>query len=139
MGLRLAVAFTINGASPGSTGAMTPVAIGTSTPVLIIPCGFTLNGMQQNSTTGFRICPHGGTVGTDKVFCAPAPVSNQTPAACAAASPAPNAGTKAGWQIPTETCDGLDYPAFGGIGVLSSEWDCVGTTSGMTVEWRTLP
>lgn len=134
-------AFTINGAQPGAAASMTPVPVGTSTPVRIVACGSTLNagGPSNTATLYYDIGVTGGTAGADGCYIAPAAAASP----CAAASPAPNAGTKAGWFMPTGatgwTYTAFNYPSAGGGIIISSEWDAVCTAAGMSVSSVTLP
>lgn len=81
--------FTINGASPGSTAAMTAVAVGTSTPQAVATC--------STSTVCKRTAIEFDNITSGNCYGAPAPQASP----CSAASPAPNASTKAGkWLGP---------------------------------------
>jgi len=105
--------FTINGQVPGATGAMTPIAVGTSTPVKIISCSTPVPGQTQN----FSICSV-----ASQCYIAAAPVASP----CAAASPAPAAGTPAGFPVavcPQTTV--LNSQTLGSSAILASEWDAV--------------
>lgn len=133
--------FTINGTQPGTAGGMTPVACATAAAASkIVSCGSTLNsgGSSTNNTTNTNnvtVCAYGGTVGTDFMYIAFAPVASP----CASATPAPNSSTKAGFPIPTGTCQTINFPTSGGGQILSSEIDGSCTASSMTGVFMTLP
>lgn len=133
--------WTINGTQPGSTGAMTPISVGTSTPVVVIPCSTTLNAGAVNPATAYlNFCVTGGTSGTDGCYFAAAAPS---PSPCASPSPAPNAGTKAGMFVGTGGsgwgCFPINWPSAGGGSILSSEWSAVCTAASMSVGFESLP
>ena len=126
-------AFTINGGAPGSTAAYTPIAVGTSTPVAVLAC--VTNQSPTTATTYIDFHVFGGTAGTDGCLFAPAAPDG----ACAKASPAPAAGTKAGIWVATGSDFPINYPSAGGAIFLSSEWDAVCTAASMSVSAYRFP
>lgn len=136
------LSLTINGQAPGSTAASTPFPIGTSTPVVIMACGTTLNGTTGFSTLYVHMCVSGGTASTDGVYCMPALAS----APCASPTPAPVSSSVAasvGMWIPSGgagwTCQDFNAFGAGGVNWLSNEWSCVGTHASMSMEVVTFP
>ena len=122
--------FTVNGLSPGGTGSGTPAAVGTSTPVKVLGC---------SAAAYIDFAVTGGTVGTDGCYVMPAPA--QSP--CAAATPAPNAGTKLGYFIATGGAGWahtpINFPTQAGYNVMGSEWDAVCSAGSMSVSVTTIP
>jgi hypothetical protein len=110
--------FTINGAAPGSSASMTAVAVGTATPVAVATCA-------NAAITGRTAIEFYNISASANCYGAPAPASSP----CAAASPAPNAGNKAGeWLGPNSkwtfsfTGPGSQW---GGLPQIQAEWDWV--------------
>lgn len=121
--------FQINGVVPGSTASMTPISVGTSTPVAIIGCS-----TPQPSgvpVLGFSVC-----ASASGCYIAPAPIASP----CAAASPAPNASTLVG--LPIQVCpvmSTLNAQSFNGnAAILHSEWDAV-CSSASKITTNTVP
>jgi len=79
--------FSINGAVPGSTAAMTAIAVGSTTPVAVATCS--TSGSCRRKAIEFDV------IGSNTCYGAPAPQASP----CSAASPAPNSTTMAGHPI----------------------------------------
>lgn len=122
------------GIPPGGSGSATPIPVGTATPVKIIACGSGVNYVKFNVT--------GGTLGVDGCFIT---ISNTPASPCAAASPAPNAGTQVGDFAPTGGTYPspasliYNYPSVIGAYWMSGEYDAVCTSGSMSIAPITLP
>jgi hypothetical protein len=114
--------FTINGAAPGSSASMTAVAVGTSTPVAVATC--------SAPTACKRTAIQFDNISTANCYGAPAAQASP----CAAASPAPNASTKAGKWLGPNSSWIFKYDPNGntqGQWQVCAEWDwvCDGSAS----------
>jgi hypothetical protein len=117
--------FSVNGSSPGSTGSMLPLAPGTAAPTAVASC--------STYRSNFRI----DNKGSANCYIAPAVASSP----CAAASPAPNAGTGAGiWLAPNSTwifnTQGI-YPGMSNQA--GAEWDIVCDAAGNKIYFMDMP
>lgn len=122
--------FSINGAAPGSSASMTAVAIGTSTPVAVATC-------STNTTCRRKAIEFDNITSSGYCYGAPAPAASP----CGVASPAPNAGTKAGkplaagqsWTYRADTSINGSDPA------VCAEWDWVCDTASSSITHEDLP
>src|SRR5882724_11906508 len=100
--LPIVYGFSINGAAPGASASMTPVACPTGSPVAAAPCA--TPGAMGSGILG-RAAIEFDNVGSANAYIAPAPVTSL----CSAASPAPVASTKAGKWLPPNSSWVLEY------------------------------
>lgn len=114
--------YEINGGVVGSTAAQTPIAVGTSTPVLVVACAST-RGVSH--TVGFTLYQATGAT----CYVEPAAVASP----CASPSPAPSAAG-VGFPIPSGLIVNEPYQQFGGPAIMDSSWWMVCATAGNVSE-----
>lgn len=124
--------FTINGGAPGSSASMTPVTCPTGAATRAAPCATPSAGAVGRSAIEFS------NIGTANAYIAVAP--NSSP--CSAASPVPNASTKAGEWIPPNSKWTFVYDKtqdFGGRPQIQGQWDASCDGTGSSIGYTELP